>query len=54
MHWRQLPVAQVEGDVVSLRAVIEADSREPQTVPMQAANAVLLPELVAEASLLFC
>ncbi len=54
MHWRQLPVAQVEGDVVSVRAVIEADSREPQTVPMQAANAVLLPELVAEASLLFC
>jgi hypothetical protein len=54
MHWRQLPVAQVEGDIVSVRAVIEAGPNEPQTVPMQAANAVLLPELVAEASLLFC
>jgi len=53
MNWRQLPVAQVEGKDISIRAVIEAAPSVAETVPMQAANGVLLPELVAEASLLF-
>ncbi len=53
IEWRQLPEAQLERGVVVVRATIEHPDRPVASIPMLSTNAVLLPELLAEATFAF-
>ncbi len=53
LEWRQLPVAQLEGDRVVVRATIEHDAEPLCVIAMLTPGAVLLPELLAEATVPF-
>ena len=53
IEWRQLPEAQLEQGMVVVRATIEHPDMPLASIPMLSTNAVLLPELLAEATFSF-
>ena len=53
IEWRQLPVAQIEGRRVVVRATVEHDGDPVCSMDMLTRGAVLLPELLADATIPF-
>ncbi len=53
VSWERLPVALLEGTQVVVRATVSRDGDQPWTLDMMTPNAVLLPELLVEATRAF-